>query len=111
MSDQTIDLGDGHRLTFHRWAPDRALNPQYDDLPDVERYGATIEHRHHVTGVQHTGGVTFDGPVQRAHAGRPEAINRALWQVESWDPLTLSPSVLCDCGDHGYVRNGRWIAV
>lgn len=31
------------------------------------------------------------------------------WQVESWDPLTLSPSLLCRiCGNHGFIRNGRW---
>ena len=24
--------------------------------------------------------------------------------------VTLSPSVLCSCGDHGFVRLGRWVA-
>lgn len=30
----------------------------------------------------------------------------------SEEPLTLEPSILCPigCGDHGYVREGRWIA-
>lgn len=33
-----------------------------------------------------------------------------VWQVESWDPLTLSPSVLCNtCGLHGFIREGRWV--
>ncbi len=33
-----------------------------------------------------------------------------LWSVERWDPLTLSPSVLCRaCGAHGWVREGRWV--
>jgi hypothetical protein len=32
------------------------------------------------------------------------------WKVESWEPLTLSPSVLCrTCGDHGFIRGGRWV--
>ena len=26
----------------------------------------------------------------------------------SLEPLTLSPSVLCQCGAHGYIRNGQW---
>lgn len=27
------------------------------------------------------------------------------------DPLTISPSILCpDCGTHGFIRNGRWVA-
>lgn len=31
------------------------------------------------------------------------------WQIESVDPLTLSPSLLCRaCGHHGFIRNGRW---
>lgn len=36
------------------------------------------------------------------------------WTVESWDPLTLSPSILARSGPggaeclHGYIRAGRW---
>lgn len=31
------------------------------------------------------------------------------WQVQSYDPLTLSPSILCTaCNHHGWIRNGRW---
>lgn len=31
------------------------------------------------------------------------------WQVVSLDPVTLSPSLLCNaCGHHGHIRNGRW---
>jgi hypothetical protein len=38
---------------------------------------------------------------------------RPTWQVISLDPLHLEPSLLCDpqrggCGDHGFIRNGRW---
>jgi hypothetical protein len=32
------------------------------------------------------------------------------WTVESVDPLTLSPSLLCRaCGHHGFIRGGRWV--
>jgi len=31
------------------------------------------------------------------------------WKVEQWEPLTLSPSVLCHCGFNGFVREGRWV--
>ena len=99
-----LDLGDGHRLIYHFWAPDRELNPLYADLPDVERFGASIEHRS-PAGVQHVGGITFDGPVQRQVSN-----GRAFWQVEQWDPLTISPSILCSCGDHGWIRDGRWVS-
>lgn len=35
--------------------------------------------------------------------------NRPKWRVHSLDPLTLTPSLLCHCGDHGYIREGRWV--
>lgn len=32
------------------------------------------------------------------------------WDVLSWEPLTLSPSLLCRaCGHHGFVQQGRWV--
>lgn len=31
------------------------------------------------------------------------------WTIEQFEPLTLSPSLLCRiCGHHGFVRNGCW---
>lgn len=99
-------LDDEHLLRFYGWHPDRELNPQHAHFPDVERCGALITHRRE----RGEGppfcyfGITFDGPVTRElfPAG-------ARWQVESWEPLTLSPSLLClTCGAHGYVRKGRW---
>lgn len=45
MSNDILDLGDDHFLTFTRWAPDRELNPQYDGMSDVEKYGAIIRHK------------------------------------------------------------------
>jgi hypothetical protein len=33
----------------------------------------------------------------------------AEWIVEQEDPLTLSPSIECDCGfQHSYIVDGRW---
>jgi hypothetical protein len=32
------------------------------------------------------------------------------WDVEQEEPLTISPSLLCHvCGNHGFIREGRWI--
>lgn len=47
--------------------------------------------------------ITFDTPIARRTTDGP------FWSVESWEPLTVSPSVLCNCGDHGYIRGARWI--
>ena len=53
----------------------------------------------------------FDIP----EAAQPAAGSKApgRWHVESWDPLTLSPSLWCDpsgrkCASHGFIRDGRW---
>jgi hypothetical protein len=33
------------------------------------------------------------------------------WRVEQDDPLTLEPSIACrDCGLHGFIQHGRWVA-
>lgn len=32
------------------------------------------------------------------------------WKMEKADPLTLSPSILCQiCGHHGFIQNGQWV--
>lgn len=32
------------------------------------------------------------------------------WTLNSLDPLDISPSLLClMCGDHGFIRQGKWI--
>lgn len=34
------------------------------------------------------------------------------WKLESEQPLTLSPSLLCRaCKLHGYIRDGKWVPV
>ena len=51
-------------------------------------------------------GVYFD-----TEHGRKTMPDRSRWTVESRDPLTLSPSILCKrCGHHGYIRNGQWVS-
>lgn len=101
-----IDAGDDHWLAYYSWKPDRALNPQYAGIPDVTRFGMLIYHRKS-NGEPCVSAADFDGPVQRQV--NP---NRPGWTVESEDPLTLSPSLLCKsdgCGDHGFIRKGRWV--
>lgn len=95
-----IDLGLDHKLWFNGWHPDRDLNPQYDGIPDVEKAGATVSHLTS-TGEECASGIMF--------AGHHFSTN-VSWQVVSWEPLTLAPSLLCRaCGDHGFIREGRWV--
>ena len=101
-----LDLGDGHWLEYAGWWPDRDLNPQYDGLPDIERIGATIYHTTDKTETGMCAGfVHFDTPEIAKIVPREQG----RWQVQSWDPMTLTPSILCrGCGDHGFIRNGKW---
>lgn len=99
-----IDLGDGHFITIAVWDPDLRLNPQ------AEKYRAQLPLKcsgivRHKTaqGIDCEGVITFDSPIAR------EVFHGPFWLVESWDPLTLSPSLLCACGDHGFIKNGKWV--
>lgn len=100
-----IDLGDDHYLVFTRWAPDDlpANRERFGvPLPVVEKYGAIIRH-YKPNGEMCEGCITFDGGWQRKNGSAP------TWTVESWEPLTCSPSLLCHCGDHGFIRGGKWV--
>lgn len=39
------------------------------------------------------------------------APNDRLWKLIELEPLHVEPSVLCSCGLHGYIRNGKWVGV
>ena len=53
------------------------------------------------------GYVPFDTP----EAKEVSTEQAPKWQVESWEPLTLSPSLLCTiCGSHGFIKQGKWVA-
>ncbi len=98
-----VDVGHGVQISFTSWGP----HP---------RVGLTVFHVCTGGNCRETGpdgqrnwcggGVLFDLP------GVREAFpDRALWTVESFDPLTLSPSLQCacpGCTHHGYIRAGRW---
>lgn len=101
-----LDLGDGHTLKFMRWAPDRdipANAERYKGVPDIEKLGATIAHKK-PDGSDCMGSICFDSP-----AARQLFKHDVFWQVQSWEPLTVSPSLLCHCGDHGFIRDGKWV--
>lgn len=101
---KVIDIGHDHSMRYFRWSPDRELNPQYDGIPDEPKAGIIIDHKK-PDGTECSGVCHFDTPVMQKVF--PEANH---WQVESWDPLTMSPSILCrTCGDHGFIREGRWV--
>ena len=93
MDKDTLDIGDDHVMTFASYEGEG-------------RVGASIAHKK-PNGEECNGFVAFAGRAW-ARSFAPGAI--AAWTVEQDDPLTLSPSVLCRaCGDHGFVRGGKWV--
>lgn len=105
MRDE-IALGHGHFIRYAEWDPDLELNPQYVHLAITNQIPARVTGivRHvRPDGSECEGAITFDSPVAR------EQFKGPFWTVESWDPLSLSPSLLCHCGDHGFIRGGRWV--
>jgi hypothetical protein len=101
--EHDLELGLDHWLSFTVWKPDRDVNPQYADLPDNDRIGAIISHKKQ-DGSWCQGTMWFDcEQVRKAFPGHH------TWTVVSFDPLTCSPSFLCHCGDHGFIRDGKWV--
>lgn len=58
-------------------------------------------------------GIAYRHPVPYAATGRCEGyidFGPDGWTIESLDPLTVSPSLLCrGCGHHGFIRDGKWV--
>ena len=94
VDTEWTDLGDDHACKFY----------SYKDPDGVvwERVGVLVRHET-PSGKDCMGSVIFEGA--------PSTIKGARWSVESYDPLTVSPSLLCSCGDHGFIRDGRWVRV
>lgn len=75
-----------------------------DDQPAGPPVGALVYHRM-PDGSWCGGSVKWAGPTSQ--------YDQARWNLESLDPLTLSPSVKCGtCPDdgmgHGFIKNGKW---
>lgn len=105
-----VDLGDNHWLRYMCWSPDLSLNPQYAHLAYLIRtwpiVGAIVAHKCNTDSGIHEGVIHFETPLTKSNPFHADQ----KWQVHSWAPLTLSPSLLskCPCNDHGFIRNGRW---
>jgi len=84
MSEARIDIGQGHEVAFFEL--------------EGERYGATLYHK--APNGEDCACCLF-------WARRPDPI----WRATSIEPLTLEPSIKClVCGDHGWIREGKWVS-
>lgn len=109
MKAPDLDLGSGHVLRWSIWDPDLDFNPSIKErvqgLTFPATVGAIVSHKK--GGDSCDGFIYFDVPA--AHWFNAESVGKQYWKVEKWDPLTLSPSLLCHCGDHGFIKEGRWV--
>ena len=106
--EPNLDLGHDHKLTWVAAGQD-----------DDTHVGAVIWHRPGPNGIDHAidgwcaGGIQWaDNVFEREHPDRltESERKRPRWTLEGAadDHLTISPSVLCSCGDHGWIKNGQW---
>jgi len=86
------------------------LPEEYKDTPDIG-FGVHVHPRFY-DGVLH--GFAYVHP--RPDSGEwcegwvPLRAGDESWDLISYDPLELSPSLLCrSCGHHGWIRNGNWV--
>lgn len=100
---EIIDFGGGITGEWCGWHPDRELNPQYANIPDIEKVSLILHHTK-PDGTPHEGIITIDQPGVKEVFGK-----QAVWQCQSLEPLTLSPSILCSCGWHGHIVSGKWV--
>ncbi len=115
MSAQPIDLGLGHDATpivatAHYRRSDTPEGPVCDS---VDESGICL-HRHlygfHVTHPDGKGGRCRSAIAVPMPTLPEQESPGDLWTLVSREPLTLAPSLLCRaCGDHGFIREGRWV--
>lgn len=89
-SDEWVDLGNDHSYQIVR------LDGPAAGADDGKICGVWVRH----TCAKHTEPDGSFIPVLGPNA----------WTMTSESPLTLEPSLLrTDCGDHGFIRDGKWV--
>lgn len=94
--------------------------PSIKDLPwrDIGHGVTACEFRYEPEGQLHIAYRHVCGPNADDESDRlafsavpvsPEG-NARDWKLESREPLTISPSLLCmSCQHHGFIREGKWV--
>ena len=90
---EDLDIGHGVTIKFFQRSDAAPEGPQ--------RVGITIEHPLASAETGRCMGAAFWW--KRHGEGGP------IWTLNSLQPLDLSPSFLCHCGFHGFIRNGAWV--
>lgn len=95
-TESLVDIGSGHNIRFVEYNGEK-------------RVGLNDYHKRPDDGSECQGFVAFEGRAW-ANVWKDHPTPPPTWKVEQWEPLTLSPSLLCrSCGDHGFIREGKWV--
>ena len=87
-----VDLGDGHWLQWTEY--------------DGKRCGGIIRHIDPKSESGMCAGSFWTDNRYNEACGTKHPI----WTLTGTEEVpTLAPSFLCHCGDHGFVRNGKWV--
>lgn len=106
------DLGEGHAYKFLVWDPDFSIASNAAKWAHLARLireqpvvGAMVRHQCRTETGLHDGAIHFKTELTVA------VPFDNLWDVRSWEPLHVEPSLLshCPCQDHGFIRGGRWV--
>lgn len=88
-----LDLGDGHSLTWTEY--------------EGERVGGIIRHDKPENPHGYCEGSFWLRGNKFCEKNKP---GYAQWDMTGTiECPTLSPSFLCHCGDHGFIREGKWV--
>jgi hypothetical protein len=92
MKPRDLDLGDGHWLDWSTYKG--------------KRCGGVIYHTSDKTESGICSGAFWISDEYHKDCGRTGPV----WSLSgTFEGPTLSPSFLCHCGDHGFVRDGKWV--
>lgn len=87
-----LDLGDGHWLTWSAF--------------HEKTCGGIITHTSEKTESGLCSGAFWINDEYHKASGRTGPV----WQMNGGPECpTLSPSFVCHCGDHGFIREGKWV--
>jgi hypothetical protein len=111
-SDHSYDLIYGDALWWEdhwptkKWSSITRLTPEVG-APEILT-AVVIWHRRPDNGEICGVLVHFARPLQKSE----KALDYPIWEVKSFKPFEIMPSVICKtCGDHGWIRDGRWFGV
>jgi hypothetical protein len=109
MSEKSKDIGHGFKIRFYtEYNAIELMGKFHTGLIISGPAAPQCKHPGRASGADDEkrcgGGINFRNSRIAEKEGRP------MWTVQSWEPLTIVPSIQCKCGgQHGFITNGRYV--